>query len=168
MDAAAVVAALNCLEDHAITAWIDGGWGIDALVGEQTREHRDLDLVVAQSTLEATASALGTLGYVHDATAEPGLPARVVLVHSDRRQIDLHPVVLDARGNGWQPLGHGAWGAYPAEGLTGAGVVSQRRVRCLTPELQLRHHLGYTPGAGDHHDLRLLAEHFGLALPPEH
>ncbi len=96
---------------------------IDALVGKQTREHDDLDLVVAQSTLAAAEAALGTLGYRHDATLQPGLPARVVLLDSDRREIDLHPIVLDAYGNGWQPLGDGAWGSYPADGLTGTGVV---------------------------------------------
>lgn len=25
--------------------WIGGGWGVDALVGEETREHRDLGLM---------------------------------------------------------------------------------------------------------------------------
>jgi len=24
--------------------WIDGGWAVDALLGEQTRPHRDLDI----------------------------------------------------------------------------------------------------------------------------
>jgi lincosamide nucleotidyltransferase A/C/D/E len=90
----------------------------------------------------------------------------LVLRDSNQRQIDLHPVVLDAQGNGWQPLGDRAWGGYPAEGLTATGVISGRRVPCLTPELQLRHHLGYAPDANDRHDLRLLAEHFGVALPP--
>jgi lincosamide nucleotidyltransferase A/C/D/E len=168
MENAAVTAALDCLEDHAITVWIDGGWGIDALVGEQTRSHDDLDLVVAQDTLAAAASALRALDYRHDATAEPGLPARMVLVAPDRRQIDLHPVVLDAHGNGWQPLGDGAWGGYSAEGLAGTGSIGRRRVRCLSPELQLRHHLGYAPDSNDRHDLRLLARHFGLALPPDY
>jgi lincosamide nucleotidyltransferase A/C/D/E len=166
MDDAAVVAALDCLEKHAITAWVDGGWGIDALVGQQTRTHEDLDLVVAQETLATAVSALSTLGYRYDATVEPGLPARMVLLDSGRRQIDLHPVVLDAEGNGWQPLGDGAWGGYPAEGLSGSGVIGGRRVQCLTPQLQLRHHLGYVPDAHDRHDLRLLGRHFGLALPP--
>lgn len=123
MDDAAVVAALGCLDNHAIVVWVDGGWGIDALVGERTREHGDLDLVVAQDALAAAESALRALGYRHDATAEPGLPARMVLVATDRRQIDLHPVVLDSHGNGWQPLGDGAWGGYPAEGLAGTGVI---------------------------------------------
>ena len=165
MDHAAVVAALDCLESHAITVWVDGGWGIDALVGEQTREHDDLDLVVVQSALSASGSALRALGYHHDAAVEPGLPARMVLVASDGRQVDLHPVVFDAHGDGWQPLGDGAWGRYPAEGLTATGHIDGRRVRCLTPELQLRHHLGYAPDADDRHDLQLLAQRFGLAPP---
>ncbi len=168
MNPAAVVAVLDCLEDRSITAWVDGGWGIDALVGAQTREHADLDLVVAQSALLAAQAALHTLGYRHDAAIEPGLPARMVLFDSGQGQIDLHPVVLDAQGNGWQPLGAGAWGSYPAGGLTGCGLIIGRRVRCLTPELQLRHHLGYAPSANDRHDLRLLAQHFGLALPPDY
>ena len=168
MDPAAVVAALDWLENHGITTWVDGGWGVDAPVGEQTRKHDDLDLVVAQDALAAAQSALRTLGYRHDPTIEPGLPARVVLLDSNRREIDLHPVVLDAHGNGWQPLGDGRWGSYPADGLTGTGVVSGRQVRCLTPELQLRHRLGYAPDSNDRHDLRLLAHRFGLALPPDY
>ena len=40
-------------------------------------------------------------------------------------------------------------------------------MRCVTPELQLRHHLGYPPDEADRHDMRLLAEHFGLGLPPD-
>jgi hypothetical protein len=74
--------------------------------------------------------------------------------------------VFDVHGNGRQDLGGGAWVAYPADGLTGVGVVGGRYVRCLTPQLQLRHHLGYPLGATDRHDLRLLAERFGVALPP--
>jgi hypothetical protein len=40
--------------------------------------------------------------------------------------------------------------------------------RCagLTPQLQVRHHLGYPMGATDRHDLGLLAERFGVAVPP--
>jgi lincosamide nucleotidyltransferase A/C/D/E len=166
MDQVAVVATLDCLQYRSVDTWIDGGWGIDALVGEQTREHADLDLVVAQEALAAAQSALATLGYRHDTTIQPELPARMVLLSPERRQIDLHPVVFDGHGNGWQPLGNSAWGGYPAEGLAGTGLVGGRRVRCLTPELQLRHHLGYAPDSNDCHDLRLLGQYFRLALPP--
>jgi hypothetical protein len=44
-----------------------------------------------------------------DRTAGPGLPARLVLVDADGRQVDLHPVVFDRHGNGWQDLGADAW-----------------------------------------------------------
>ena len=44
MSAEDVLAVLGALEAAGIPAWIGGGWGIDALVGEQTRRHDDLDL----------------------------------------------------------------------------------------------------------------------------
>ena len=46
MSAEQVVHVLDSLQEAGVTAWVDGGWAIDALVGEQTREHDDLDLVV--------------------------------------------------------------------------------------------------------------------------
>jgi lincosamide nucleotidyltransferase A/C/D/E len=167
MDLAAVLAVLNRLDGQAVTTWLDGGWGIDALIGEQTRPHGDLDLVVEQAALGQARVAVRTLGYRHDPAVTPGLPARVVLLDSNRRQVDLHPVVIDAEGNGRQPLGDGAWGSYPADGLTGVGLIGGRRVRCLTPHLQLRHHLGYPPRTNDRHDLRLLAKKFALSVPPD-
>jgi len=166
MEAGDVLAVLDGLEAGAIPVWLDGGWGIDALIGEQTRPHADLDIVVPQVDCDRARQALAALGYEHDASIEPGLPARLVLRDESGREVDVHPIVRDDRGNGWQPLGPGAWGAYPADGLTGEGEVEGRRVRCLTPGLQLRHHLGYRLEDTDRHDLRLLAGHFGLALPP--
>jgi hypothetical protein len=35
--------------------------------------------------------------------------------------VDLHPVVFDVAGNGWQPLPGNAWGAYPSEDLETVG-----------------------------------------------
>lgn len=156
-----VLAVLDRLFEERVQVWVDGGWGIDALVGHATREHEDLDLVIAQSDCPAAEAALAALGYAHDVGAHPRLPARLVLADCEGRRVDLHPVVFDARGDGWQPLGDGTWGGYAADGLAGIGLIGERRVRCLTPQLQLRHHLGYPPDDGDRHDLRTLADHFG-------
>jgi lincosamide nucleotidyltransferase A/C/D/E len=161
-----VVAVLDLLESEQIDVWLDGGWGVDALIGSETRDHTDLDLVVALRDLDRAAAALATVGFAHDEAAEPGLPARFVLAADDGRRVDLHPVVFDVGGNGWQPLGDDAWGAYPAEGLEASGEVAGRAVRCISAELQVRHHLGYPPGEHDRHDLRLLYERFGVGLPP--
>ena len=166
MDRAAVAAVLDALAAGGVPVWVEGGWGVDALLGEQTRAHEDLDLAVEHADVGRARAALSALGFRHDPAIRPGLPARLVLVGPEGRQVDLHPIVLDERGDGWQPLADGGWGAYPADGLAGAGVIAGRGVRCLTPRLQLRHHLGYPPDDRDRHDLRLLAERFGLELPP--
>ena len=47
MNAERVLEILDRLRSHGVTASVDGGWGVDALVGRQTRPHEDLDLVVA-------------------------------------------------------------------------------------------------------------------------
>lgn len=166
LDASDVLAVLDQLDQAGLVVWLDGGWGVDALLGRHSRPHHDLDLVIAREACALAQAVLAGTGFGHDPTAVPGLPSRLVLVDTDRRQVDLHPVVFDSHGSGWQDLGEDAWGGYPAEGLTGMGRVGGRQVRCLTPQLQVRHHLGYPLGPTDRHDLTLLAERFDVAVPP--
>jgi lincosamide nucleotidyltransferase A/C/D/E len=45
MDAAALLEVIDCLEGQGVDVWLDGGWGVDALLERETREHDDLDLV---------------------------------------------------------------------------------------------------------------------------
>ena len=166
IDAANASRILGQLEAAGLVVWLDGGWGVDALLGRQTRPHQDLDLVIARDDLVAARQTLAAAGFSHDATAVPGLPARQVLVDADGRQVDLHPVIFDRYGYGWQDLDADAWGAYPAEELTATGVIAGRSVRCKTPALEVRHRLGYPLSATDRHDLALLARRFGVAVPP--
>ena len=161
-----VVLVLDSLAGRGIRPIIDGGWGVDALVGRETRPHRDLDLVVDRTQAGDAVAVLASLAYRHDSSAGPGVPARIVMRDPADREVDLHLVVIDARGNGWQELDEGAWGAYPAEGLAGRGTIGGREVLCITAELQLRHHLGYAWSDSDVHDMRLLGSRFGIALPP--
>ncbi len=166
MDSADVLTALECLRSANLPAVLDGGWGIDALVREQTRAHDDLDLVVARSDCLPAQAALSELGFEHGPEFRPGLPARFVLRGPDDRRIDFHLVVFDAAGNGWQELPGGGWGFYPAKDLRAEGEIAGRPVDCVSAELQLRHHLGYALTDADRHDLRLLAARFGVPLPP--
>ena len=55
--------SIATLEQAGVRVWLDGGWGIDALVGEQTREHDDLDCVIALSDAEIARDALAVLGF---------------------------------------------------------------------------------------------------------
>ena len=43
MSAADVVEVLDVLEAADVAVFLDGGWGVDALIGAQ-REHDDLDV----------------------------------------------------------------------------------------------------------------------------
>jgi lincosamide nucleotidyltransferase A/C/D/E len=71
-----VLSVARCLEAAGLEFWFDGGWGVDAVLGRQTREHGDLDLVVSHGDVGRAEQALRPLDYRHDASAEPGLPAR--------------------------------------------------------------------------------------------
>jgi hypothetical protein len=41
-----VLEIIQLFELHRIDLHIDGGWGVDALLGRQTRTHADLDIAV--------------------------------------------------------------------------------------------------------------------------
>src|SRR5215210_3088183 len=84
-----VRAAVRAMADAGVPAWVAGGWGIDALVGLVTREHRDLDLAVPAELDETAIALLTGLGYV---LSEDQRPARFEMQAPGGRVIDVHPV----------------------------------------------------------------------------
>ncbi|MBW3594803.1 MAG: nucleotidyltransferase family protein [Actinobacteria bacterium] len=167
MDQQHVLRVLDALEATGIWAALEGGWGVDALLGRQSRLHRDLDIAVEKDDLAQAIQCLERLGFKTDHDRKPGLPAKLVMVATDLGEVDVHPIIRDAVGNGWQQLSTaGAWGLYSAEGLRGVGLIGTNLVRCTTPELQVRHRLGYPLRQEDVHDLRLLRERFGVSIHP--
>jgi lincosamide nucleotidyltransferase A/C/D/E len=164
MTAADVVLVLDTLAEAGIIVWLDGGWGVDALVGEGTREHDDLDIVVSADCLDRALTSLAALGYQ---IVEDLRPTRLVLAAGDGWRIDFHPVVFDQDGSARQ-IGAGPNGGdavYPATGFAGDGSIAARPIACLTPQLLVKHHLGYAPAAKDRHNVRLLCERFDIPLP---
>ena len=63
MSAARVVETLGALEAAGFEAWVMGGWGLDALAREQSRNHGDLDLIVDVEDMSPVLSVLRGLGY---------------------------------------------------------------------------------------------------------
>ena len=156
-----MIEAVTTLEAAGVRVVVDGGWGVDALLGEQTREHDDLDIVAALEDIDAILAALAhwRLRIVEDQR-----PVRCVLGGSGDRRIDVHTVTFDAIGGGVQPQPSGGSFRYPPEGFV-AGAIAGTAVRCISPEVQLLCHLGYEPGETDRHDMELLFQQFDLERP---
>jgi lincosamide nucleotidyltransferase A/C/D/E len=143
--------------------WVDGGWGIDALVGTRTRDHSDLDLVVVRDDRPTLETALAGASY--RVTAEEH-PARVVLTGPGGASVDVHLVEPDDEGGVVQDLVDGSTWRYPPEILTGGGAIGGRPVPCLSAEGQLLTHAGYEPDEGDLADIALLRDRLGLVVAP--
>ena len=58
-----VVDLYKLLEENGIEVWIDGGWGVDALLEKQTRPHKDLDIAVQWKDVPKLRELLSTQGY---------------------------------------------------------------------------------------------------------
>lgn len=139
--------------------WIGGGWGIDALIGHQTRDHRDLDLMHRHEHEHGVLEALAAAGFVETLDWRP---IRFVQTHEDGREIDLHPLVFQPDGSARQasPKPDEPF-IYPANCFT-SGVIEGREVPCLSAEQQVHFHQGYAPSERDRHDMAQLREAFGI------
>jgi lincosamide nucleotidyltransferase A/C/D/E len=162
MDSSDVLRVVTALEDAGLRVWLDGGWGVDARVGEQTRDHDDLDCVIALSDAAVARDVLADLGFT---VALDELPTRFVMRDRSDLRVDFHTITFDAAGSATQELQDGTLAPYPSHGFSGFGYVAGVRIACLTAAVQALHHLGYDPDQKDHHDMALLAERCGIDLP---
>jgi len=164
MTAEDVAQTLDRLDRAGVEAWLDGGWAVDAAVGEQSRPHLDLDLIVALDDVPAMVEGLGQDGYE---LVRGELASNFVLRDASGREVDVHPVRFDDAGDGIYRMENGDDWVFPAIGFTGVGRVGGRRVRCLTPEVQvLCHSTGYEPEEDDVRDMLLLHDRLGIPLLP--
>lgn len=157
---------LGRLDERGIPAWLDGGWGIDALLGEQTREHDDVDLIATVADSPRLIAALGELGYELAAGATS---TNYVLLDRAGRQVDVHPVTFTSRGDGIYRMENGKDWTYPAWAFAGVGTIGGTPVKCLTAEAQVLCHSAadYQFDDDDYRDLLALHRRFGAAVPPD-
>ncbi len=180
-----VIELYSGLRAEGVRVWVDGGWGIDALLGRQTRPHKDFDAIAAFEDLPALTQLLDSRGFALKliweenrwapssellaliGRAHPAVEAATAFVLEDGsgRELDFHIVRFDEHGH-WVP----AWDSdliFPPEAFAGVGTIGGTRVRCLSAEMQMRTHTGYAPKESDIHDLRLLHDRFGIDYPEE-
>ena len=165
-DSSSVLDLLQRLNGHAIQVWLDGGWGVDALLGAQTRLHEDVDIAVQQKDLPLLRHLLEGRGY-QDVPRDDTRPWNFVLGDPEGRLVDVHAVVLDAQGNGlYGPPEQGVM--YPAASLTGRGTVGGMALDCISPEFVVRFHTGYAVDENDFKDVSAICARFGIELPPDY
>lgn len=165
------------LQANGIPVWLSGGWGIDALLGEQTRLHKDLDVIMLLDDVVRLCELLERKGYglkelwsenrmavdaqeVETATA-------FVLRDAHERELDIHAMRLDECGYGIPAWAEAEDFIFTKQDLAGLGRVAGFSVQCLSPESQMVCHTGYAVPDKQMRDLELLHERFNVDYPDE-
>lgn len=128
------------------------------MLGEQTRAHEDLDIALRNRDVPKLRALLEACDYApveRDDTTE----FNFVLGDKDGRQIDFH--AFELHDNGSNALGV----EYIAEHLTGTGTIGGKTVKTIDPQWMVTFHTWYEPDENDYHDVKLLCEKYGIALP---
>jgi lincosamide nucleotidyltransferase A/C/D/E len=163
MNSVDVIDIYTALERLGVEIWVDGGWGVDALLGQQTRSHSDLDIAIEQKDVPVLRPFLQARGY-REIKVEEAKPWNFVLGDENARQIDVHVIVFDNKGDGlYGPTEKGEM--YPAASLTGKGEIGGYTVRCISPEWAVKFHSGYQLKEKDFQDVYALCKKFGIDLP---
>jgi lincosamide nucleotidyltransferase A/C/D/E len=147
-----VFRVLDALGEAGVSTWLEGGWGVDALVGYQTRAHRDVDVDVDVVKEAIALAALGDIGYVVETDWRPN---RVELAAAGRGWVDVHPLLFDRHGAARQQGLNGELYDFP-EAYFVTGHLEGRAVRCFSLEAQRAFHTGYARRPIDAHDLAQL------------
>lgn len=161
MIAADVVKIVQLLVHNGIRVHVDGGWGVDALLGEQTRPHADLDIAVRHKDVPKLRELLEARGY-REIPRDDSWECNFVLADESGREVDVHSCTFDVEGNNIFGV------PYPADSLTGTGAINGHQVDCISPEWMVKFHTGYELDLNDYHDVSALCERFGIELPSEY
>jgi lincosamide nucleotidyltransferase A/C/D/E len=158
MTAIDVLNIYNLLNGNGISIWVDGGWGVDALLGKQSREHEDLDIAVHRKDNASLRQLLVTKRY-REKWRDDSSEFMYVMENRCGNSIDMH--VFEYGDDGINTYGI----EYPFGSLAGTGVINGQKVNCINPQFMLRFKTGYEPKENDLHDVRELCKKFNFALP---
>jgi len=158
MEASDVVRLLRLLEHEGIDVVVDGGWGVDSLLGHQTRPHTDLDIAIEHKDVSKLRKLLAERGYRE--TPQPNSSDfNFVLENALGQKIDVHSYTFNADGKNVCGI------PYPAGSLGGTGSIERYPVRCISAEWVVKFHTRYEPKEKDFKDVQALCAKFGIAVP---
>lgn len=130
---------LDLLDSLNIRYWVDGGWGVDILLGKQNRDHRDIDIDFDGKYTEVLLTALKEKGY--EVTTD-WAPTRIELYHPVLGFIDIHPLVIGDDGSARQADLEGGWYEFNFSWFSQASL-DGRVIPCISAEAQALFHSGY-------------------------
>lgn len=146
---------LEVLEDAGVRYWLAGGWGVDALVGRQTRRHDDADLLLDDFDRSAplACTALAPLGFtlVQRNRQPVWMPDQWVVA-------DESGITLDLVSLSWERLRAAFPDPVAPRDVFAVGSVGGRPVPCLSASVQRLFHSGFELRHVHRRDLALLSE----------
>ena len=167
MEAQDVLTVVDALTAESVRFWVDGGWGIDALLGEQTRPHLDLDLAIRTEDLSPYLRTMIALGF---RTTRVDSPWNTVMTDAAGRQVDVH--LVDFQSTSMRSDGHSVYGpnglAYEVGAFGATGWIAGHEVPCMRADFQMRSRTGYTLDERDYHDVLHLHCRFDLPIPADY
>lgn len=143
---------ITLLENADITYWVDGGWGVDLLAGNQTREHRDIDINFDSEHTEKLLNLLLEHGYQIDTDWKP---VRIELYSEKHGYLDIHPFILNDDGTAKQADLEGGYYEFDKE-LFGNVIFDGKVIPCISLKGQKLFHSGYELRDKDKHDILIL------------
>jgi Aminoglycoside-2''''-adenylyltransferase. len=147
-----LIEVLDLLDNMKIRYWIEGGWGVDILLGRQNREHRDIDVDFDGEFTDLLLNKLKEIGY--DIVVDWS-PSRIELYHTKLGYIDIHPFVIKEDGSAKQANPQGGWFELEAKWFSTA-LFEGRVIPCISAEAQKLFHSGYEPREVDKIDMQNL------------
>jgi lincosamide nucleotidyltransferase A/C/D/E len=160
-----VTSLLRSLYRAGVEAILEGGWGVDALVGHQLRPHKDVDVVVQLEDVAAMLTLLRAEGF----RAVAGTPPHgFVCKDLSGRAVDVRGVTVAPDGRAIFSRGTDAEWIYTSDAFDGRGRIDDTEVRCLTASAQMVAHTGYEYSDKDIVEVWTLHDTFGVAVPDEY
>lgn len=148
--------------DAEIKVFLDGGWGVDALLGYQSRTHNDIDIFVEKNDYQNFIEIMKANGF-YEIKMEYTTLNHTVWEDLKNRIIDLHCFEYTDEG---EILYDGD--CFPVETFSGKGRIEEIEVSCIEPYSQVMFHLGYEFDENDAHDVKLLCETLHIEIPNEY
>ncbi|CCV63776.1 putative aminoglycoside nucleotidyltransferase [Alteracholeplasma palmae J233] len=153
---------IKYITEAQIDLWLDGGWGVDALLNEQTRAHNDIDIFIQEKDKLNVIQLIKEKGFI-EVIETYTTKNHTVWQDNKNRIIDLHIFnFIEDKYVVFEDL------KFPKDVLNGVGEIDGITVKCINAESQVLFHLGYDFDENDVHDVKLLCKKFNIPIPKEY